>query len=206
MRGTCRLRALLAGCGALLAMGLSPAAARADWGEGRVLSLALVPQYGLSYADERAPSGGGGLLQIAYGITDAVGVQLVGGVTVHPLLERPADVAKDLDALPSGLLVSWNAGAGVVYRLDVVRIVPFFEASLGALGMWIRTDGTQPGQVAKTEHTVGAAGAVGLGADYMITRRWAVGVSLRYQVMLSDLQRFPMVLVVGPRAVLRFGL
>src|ERR1700710_232608 len=64
--------------------------------EQRELTLGLQPAYGLTYIDERTPSGGGGFMHLAYGITDAVGIQLTGGLTAHPLA---AAMSSDMMAL-----------------------------------------------------------------------------------------------------------
>ena len=173
---------------AALCAGSSPAAA-----EQRELQLGLQPVYGITYIDKRSPSGGGGNLQLSYGITDAVGLQLNGGLTAHPL-----DEDKD-NMLPGGLLLTWNASLGVVYALDIVRIVPYFEASIGVLGVTTRT-------AAGVTTSLNAGAEIGLGGDYMLNRRWAVGVALRYHAFLTDLGRIPLYLTVGPRVVLRFGL
>lgn len=184
------LRLLLA---VLLAVALVVHPARA---EQRDLTIGLQPTYGLTYIDERSPSGGGGTLHVSYGITDAVGVQVMGGVTAHPL----APVMDDMNMLPGGLLVTWQASAGIVYALDIVRIVPFFEANLGVLGVWVRTDDK------KVASTLAAGASLGLGADYLISRRWAVGVAIRYHAFLTDLGHIPIYLTVGPRFTVRFGL
>lgn len=182
-------------------MSLSPRDARA---ESRELSMGVQPVYGLTYMDDRSPSGGGGNLHIAYGITDAVGVQLHGGATVHPLAAITDEKTMNTD--PGGTLLTWQASAGIVYALDVVRIVPFFEASLGVLGVWTQTD-PAPGKKNPTvESTVQASASLGLGGDYLISRRLAVGVAVRYHAVLTDLGRIPIYLTVGPRLLLRFGL
>lgn len=161
--------------------------------EQRELQLGLQPVYGITYIDQRSPSGGGGNLQLSYGITDAVGIQLHGGLTAHPL-------AEDMDKmLPAGLLLTWHASVGVMYALDIVRVVPYFEASVGILGVTTRT-------TAGAGTSLNAGAEIGLGADYMLNRRWAVGVALRYHAFLTDLGRIPLYLTVGPRVVLRFGL
>jgi outer membrane protein W len=145
----------------LLFLVLFRPAARA---EQRELQLGLQPVYGITYIDQRSPSGGGGNLQLSYGITDAVAVQLHGGLTAHP-------VEEDMDKkLPAGLLLTWHASVGVMYALDIVRIVPYFEASLGLLGVTTRT-------TAGSGTTLNAGAELGLGADYMLNRRWAVGVA-----------------------------
>jgi outer membrane protein W len=165
--------------------------------EQRELQLGLQPVYGITYIDQRSPSGGGGNLQLSYGITDAVAIQLHGGVTAHPL-------AEDMDRmLAPGLLLTWQASVGVMYALDIVRVVPYFEASVGILGV---TTLTTAKAAAGGGTALNAGAEIGLGADYMLNRRWAVGVALRYHAFLTDLGRIPLYLTVGPRVVLRFGL
>lgn len=165
--------------------------------EQRELSIGLQPAYGLTYIDERSPSGGGGILHLGYGITDALSVQIQGGLTAHPLAESMDEM--HMKTLPAGTLLTWQASAGVAYALDIVRIVPFFEASLGVLGTLKRTK-------EGAERTLNAGVSLGLGADYLITRRWAVGVAIRYHAALTDLGRIPIYLTAGPRVILRFGL
>lgn len=168
------------------------------WAEQRELSLHLQPVYGITYMDDRSPSGGGGTLGIGYGITDAVGVQLHGGATVHPLAGGP-DPQDKTKMRPDATLLTWHASAGVTYALDIVRIVPFFEASIGVLGtVTLSPQGAQ--------QAVNAGISLGLGADYLLTRRWAVGVALRYYAFVTDPARIPLYLTVGPRVLLRFGL
>ena len=179
---------------AWLAAGVVGSHCGAAWAEQRELQLALQPVYGVTYVDQRSPSGGGGNLQLSYGITDAVAVQLHGGLTAHPLVADP-----DNKMLVDGLLMTWQASAGVVYALDIVRVVPYFEASVGVLGVTTRT-------AMMTKTTLNAGAAIGLGADYMLNRRWAVGVAVRYHAFLTDLGTLPLYLTVGPRVVLRFGL
>lgn len=199
-----RPRTWLARCALLLGLlpAALPASARA---EQREFSLGLQPLYGLTYLDDRQAHGGGGVLHAAYGITDAVGVQLMAGASAHPLSPiEPDDPTQKMD--PGGQLVTWQASAGVVYALDVVRIVPFFEASLGVLGVYRRTDPGPTDKMGKIEHSINAGAALGLGADYLVTRRLAVGVAIRYHAFLTDLSRIPIYLTVGPRILVRFGI
>lgn len=173
--------------------------------EQREFTLGLQPQYGLTYLDNRQASGGGGSLHLAYGITDAVGVQLLAGATGHPLSPiEPEDPSAKAD--PGGQLVSWHASAGIVYALDVVRIVPFFEANIGVLGLYRSTNPSGNQKSPTIEHALNVGAALGLGADYLITRRWSVGVAIRYHAFLTDLARIPIYLTVGPRVSLRFGI
>lgn len=186
------------------AVGLCLAATDAQ-AEQREFTLGLQPQYGLTYLDNRQASGGGGSLHLAYGITDAVGVQLLAGATGHPLSPiEPEDPSAKAD--PGGQLVSWHASAGIVYALDVVRIVPFFEANIGVLGLYRSTNPSGNQKSPTIEHALNVGASLGLGADYLITRRWSVGVAIRYHAFLTDLARIPIYLTVGPRVSLRFGI
>jgi opacity protein-like surface antigen len=180
-------------------------AATAAQAEQRELTLGLQPLYGLTYLDARQASGGGGNLHLGYGITDAVGVQILAGASGHPLSPiEPEDASMKGD--PGGQLVTWHAAAGVVYALDVVRIVPFFEANIGVLGLYRSTNPTGNQKTPTIEHAINVGASLGLGADYLITRRWSVGVAIRYHAFLTDLARIPIYLTVGPRVSLRFGL
>jgi hypothetical protein len=197
--------AFVALSGLALAVGLATAGtARA---EQREFNLGVQPVYGLTYLDDRAPSGGGGYAHFSYGITDALGIQLLGGLTAHPLPENAADTPTD-KLLPEGRLLTWQASLGLVYSLDVVRIVPFFEASIGVLGIMQPAPPPAPGQPSTKapELSINASVGVGLGADYLITRRLAVGLAVRYHALITDLSRFPLYLTVGPRLVIRFPL
>lgn len=187
-------------------LGLSALLASSSaWAEQREFSLGLQPMYGLTYLEDRSAHGGGGTLHLGYGITDAVGVQLLAGATAHPLSPVvPDDPSQKMD--PGGQLVTWQASAGVVYALDVVRIVPFFEANLGVLGLYRRTDPSPTDKMGKVEHSINVGAALGLGADYLVTRRWAVGIAIRYHAFLTDLSRIPIYLTVGPRVLVRFGI
>lgn len=199
--------ALPAGSSLRLLLGMAGVclAATTAQAEQREFTLGLQPQYGLTYLEDRQASGGGGSLHLAYGITDAVGVQLLAGASAHPLSPiEPEDPS--MKATPGGQLVSWQASAGVVYALDVVRIVPFFEANIGVLGLYRSTDPTGNQKTPTIEHTLNVGASLGLGADYLITRRWSVGVAIRYHAFLTDLARIPIYLTVGPRVSLRFGI
>jgi hypothetical protein len=83
-------------------------------------------------------------------------------------------------ALHVALGASWHGGtagtvratalvAGVTYAVDVLRVVPFFEAGLAFLD---RAGGATAGRE--------LGGQVGLGGEYLLDRRWAVAVLARY--------------------------
>ena len=45
---------------------------------------------------------------------------------------------------------------------------------------------------------------VGLSLDYLLTRRVALGIVVRYHAFLTDITRIPVYLFVGPRVTFRF--
>lgn len=159
--------------------------------ERRELSIGVQPLFAVGYLSDRNGYGGGGNAHIQIGITDAVSIIAFGGSSYHPL---PANA--DLK-LAEGTLLAWQASVGVSYALDIVRIQPFFEAAVGVLSLQSHigkdtTGGLQAGI------------SVGLGADYLLNRRFSFGVAFRYHGVVTDLANIPLYLTVGPRAQLRF--
>jgi hypothetical protein len=43
-----------------------------------------------------------------------------------------------------------------------------------------------------------------LSLDYLLTRRIALGIVVRYHAFLTDITRIPVYLFVGPRVTIRF--
>jgi hypothetical protein len=160
--------------------------------EERELGLFVEPRYGHLTVGGQGSSGGGGTLQGTYGLTDSLALQLTGGALAHPLAAE-AGVAE-----MGRTAVFWNVSAGVVYALDIVRIVPYFEAALGLAGL--SGAGAEPG----TE--LHLLFSLGVGGDYLINRTWSVGGGLRYGTFLTDPGRAPFYLMVGPRIGARFSL
>jgi hypothetical protein len=161
--------------------------------ERRELSVGVQPLFGVAYLPDRNGYGGGGNGHIQLGITDAVSIIAFGGSSYHPL---PADADKKLAA---GTLLAWQASVGVSYALDIVRIQPFFEATVGVLSLQSRVGKDVSGGLQ-------AGISVGLGADYLLSRRFSFGVAFRYHGIVTDLSNIPLYLTVGPRAQLRFWL
>ncbi len=170
---------------------------RAGAAEEREIQLAVEGLYGLTYIDAGTHSGGGGAVQLAYGLTDSLALQLTGVATGHPYA---GPVTVDGRLLGGSTLATFAATAGIVYSLDVVRIVPFFEAGIGLGGAQV------VGDAGTGSALVTFAATLGLGADYLVTRRWAVGLAVRYYAFLTDITRVPLYLTVGPRVTVRWGL
>jgi hypothetical protein len=90
----------------------------------------------------------------------------------------------------------WNADAGVIYKLDIVQFVPYFGVLAGGYIL-------NGGSLVSTEVQPGAELAVG--ADYLLSRRWAVGLAIREHFLFTDLGDFPSYLTVTGRLELTWG-
>jgi hypothetical protein len=171
------------------------AVARAEFKEWH---LSVHPAYAVAYIDSRTAHGGGPAVQLGFGVSDAVSLHVAGLVSFHS--------ADGTDELPAGQLTGYGAFVGITYTLDVIRLVPAFDLSLGAVGM--RGDlsfGSGPDANAVLQPIDAFAISLGFSIEYLITRRVAVGAEVRYQAALTALDRFPMYLYCGPRVSFRFG-
>jgi hypothetical protein len=90
----------------------------------------------------------------------------------------------------------WNADAGVIYKLDIVRFVPYFGALAGG---YILSGGSLPSV------QVQPGGELAVGADYLLTRSWAVGLSIREHFLFTDLGNYPSYLTVTGRFEYTWG-
>lgn len=183
------------GC-ALLAAALLGAAAGPASADEKEFTLALQPGFAVARLGDRNAWGGGGGLDLLYGITDALSLRLTGAYSAHSL--AAVDKTDSTPALPGGLVTAFHAGAGVSYAVDIVRLVPYFDLSIGLLGMRQPTDKGD-----KTGYDFGVE--IGVGADYLINRRVAVGFVVRYHAYLTAITDIPVYLYAGPRVAFRFG-
>ena len=174
---------------------LVPVAAHADY---KQWSVAVWPDYAITYVDSRAPSGGGGGGEVGFGVSDSLTIKASGFVSWHPV-----DATKTTTA---GTIGEFGAMAGINYSLDVIRLVPSFDLQLGVLGLRgdaAFSDSAKANAVVPTSTAFGVG--VGLSLDYLLTRHIAVGVVVRYHAFLTDITRIPVYLFVGPRVTFRFG-
>jgi hypothetical protein len=116
------------------------------------------------------PWGLAGALDVEYGFLEAFAARASVGVVSHP-------VKAVKNGPPAGTLQARTALLGATYTFDVLRLVPYLEVGLGAL-QW-----SGPGASTKTSF----AAELGLGADYLITTRWAWGGSAQYIFAPADL-------------------
>ena len=122
-------------------------------------------------ADGRSPLGLGLGGDVQYGLDDAWAVRLSLAGAGQRVDEDKAHM------LPGGTMWSYAAFAGLGYTMDVLRLLPTFEAGVGVLGV--------RGAVKKSHLAVGVQ--IGLGADYLLTPRFSVGLAAQYVFAPFDL-------------------
>jgi hypothetical protein len=176
-----RLLALSLAVAALL--GAAPA--RASGGD---LVLAASPLYSLVKWDERHPSGGGVGVDLAYGLTDWLWLR---GTTFYTAQAAKKD---DSAGLPAGAISVGGAFVGLRYALDVLRVVPFVDGGIGAFFAG------GAGHKARVDFGV----EIGLGFDYLYSRKVSFGLVVRYHAFLTNVQSIPVYLYAGPRFALRW--
>jgi len=142
--------------------------ARADADDWQVAGRAGVASV---VVDGRSPLGVGAGSDIQYGINDTFAARLsLSGGLQHVSVDTN-------NKLPGGSIYSYAAFAGFGYTMDVLRLLPTFEAGLGVWGV--------RGAV-KSDHTsVGAQ--LGIGADYLLTPRFSLGLTAQYVFAPFDL-------------------
>jgi hypothetical protein len=150
----------------VLAAAAGPVRAEAD--EWRLSGRAGIANV---YTDGRHPLGVRGGIDGEYGLTDAWAVRLSGSISQHDVSEDPAA------GLPGGTINAYGIFAGLTYALDVLRLVPYFEAGLGLL--------TVSGAVREPHRALGMQ--VAAGADYLLGPRWSVGGVAEYTYAPFDL-------------------
>jgi hypothetical protein len=150
--------------------------------------LGALPSVGVVQLQGRRPLGAGIGIDLGYGLRDFVTLR---GTLVYGL--HPVDEVKQ-PALAGGLAELYAGYAGIEYALDVLRFIPFFDLSVGALLK------TEPGREAVWQLLVQG----GIGLDYLYSRTFAVGFGARYHFAPTDVGGFPFYLYAGPRILMRW--
>lgn len=174
---------------------LLPLGARAEYKEW---SFSAFPAYAVTYVDSRAPSGGGGGLEVGFGITEALTLKASGFLSWHPVAATKMTAA--------GTIGEFASMVGLSYSLDVIRLVPTLDVAIGLVGVRGSAgfaDSARSNAVVASSTAFGIG--VGLGLDYLLTRHWSVGLVVRYHAFVTDITRFPVYLFAGPRVTFRFG-
>ena len=128
------------------------------------------------HVDGRSPLGVLAGADLEYGFNDAWAGRLSIGGGFHPV---DADLKSQL---PGGTARTTFALVGVTYTFDVLRLVPFIQTGIGVINFGGAV--VKPGTAFDAE--------LGLGADYLLTRRWAMGGVLQYQFTPAQLFGSPM--------------
>jgi hypothetical protein len=164
--------------------------ARAAAADVKEWTVAVTPAASLIHLDGGTAWGGGVGAELNYGVTEGLALHVSGAFTAQGLAQS--------DATPGGAVLGWFAGAGVTYAIDILRVVPYFDFSLGYLGT------RRPTLVgSEVAHDFGVE--VGLGVDYLVNRRISVGAVVRYHASLTAIADLPAYLYVGPRLAIHFG-
>jgi hypothetical protein len=90
----------------------------------------------------------------------------------------------------------FNGDVGVLYKLDIVQFVPYFGALVGGYSL---VGGSLPSA------KVLPGGELAAGADYLLSRRWAVGLAIREHFLFTDLGTYPSYLTVTARVEMTWG-
>jgi len=117
-----------------------------------------------------SPWGLAGGLDLEYGVTDAWSARLTLETVAHP-------VGAVKDVSPAGTRRALAAVLGATYTVDVLRLVPYITGGLGVL-RW-----TGPGE----DGRLTLALDLSVGADYLVTPRWAAGAYAQYLFAPNDL-------------------
>ncbi len=153
----------------VVALLAAPATARAVGEDEWQLSARL--GIGDLHIDDRSPIGFVGAVELEYGLSDAWAARVLAGESAHSVDARMMDHA------PGGWARATSLLGGVTYTFDVLRMVPYAQLGVGL----VRFEG------AVKEPRTELAGELGLGADYWLTRRWAIGTTLQYLFAPVDL-------------------
>jgi opacity protein-like surface antigen len=130
-----------------------------------------------------APWGLAGALDVEYGLDDAWSARASVGSLMHPVKGVPK-------VSPDGTLTLMSAVVGLTYTFDVLRLVPYAS---GGIGMVRFSGGNEPAHAT-------LAMDLGVGADYLLTPRWACGASAQYIFAPADLLNNAMALGETPLA------
>lgn len=191
--------------------------------------LALVPTYAAIHIPmlgrEGPLRGGGAALELDVRVLRWLFVRVYGSHTVHPVFEETVydeENAKVVLLANEGMVQATNAGAGLVYALDIGRFVP--RVDIGAGLLFVRSpEAAQDGQWGGECSDQGVCDLglscsvdnicrpapvpefhAGIGLDILLGKRWAVGAAVRYYALLSAISNLPIYLHGSLRLAVRF--
>ena len=108
---------------------------------------------------------------------------------------RPLVVGESIEMAAEA---KYYAGGGLTYTIDILRLVPYVDFSLGLLGTTREVNGER-----RTRNDLGVE--LGLGVDYLVNRTVSIGLVVRYHAMVTALSELPVYLFFGPRVAFHFG-
>lgn len=123
--------------------------------------------YSLLGTSTDAWSGFGGALHLTYGLNDTFN----------------AMAQVELTRQPSGHVTLASGSLGVGYVLDVLRWVPYVGGMVGGYDLWT-TSGPCGPTLAASCHEGRLGLSIPAGLDYQINRSFALGVQVRYHLLL----------------------
>jgi hypothetical protein len=158
------LRCFLAAAGAAAAIAFAPSTAHAYEHQ-----FHLGGSFGyVGLVGDNGASGLGGRINFDYGITDAINLMTRAEMISYP---------------KQGVLVP-SAAAGIGYVIDILQWVPYFGAMAGVADIWT-VSCPSTGKIA-CSHLPKLDLEIPAGLDYLVSRRFAVGVVGRYQLLLLN--------------------
>jgi hypothetical protein len=131
------------------------------------LKAGLGPVFGTTFSSS-LKNGLGGQAYLEVGITESLSMVAGAGYIIH--------------FIGSGTGYSFtNLGLGVLYKIDVLVVVPFISAKIGWLDQAFDRRGSNSG----------LAASVAIGFDYLWTKYLTIGFAAEYHGLLTDLGAFP---------------
>jgi Outer membrane protein beta-barrel domain len=120
--------------------------------------------------DPFSPWGFAGALDLEYGMGDAWAARATVGTLMHPV-----KAVKNVTV--GGTLHATAALVGLTYTFDVLRLIPYVSSGVGVVQF------SGDGEPAHSTFAMD----LGVGADYLLTPRWAWGGSVQYIFAPKDL-------------------
>lgn len=139
--------------------------------------------YAVLRSDGHDRHGGILYLDVDYGLTDSWSLRGNGHYSPHAVHDPE-----------TGVLHAGGFGFGVLYTVDVLKVVPYLALTVGP----VITDGTGEDKL-----RVNGQAQAGIGLDYLVSRDFSVGLELRAHVVFPDIKRFPLFLGVAVRLAWR---
>jgi outer membrane protein with beta-barrel domain len=180
LRAHVRPPRLLCGLAALLGVALGGRAHAAGEGEWQLAGRTGAGTIG---ADGRTSWGFVGAADLDYGLTDSWALRATLFSSLHSM-----DAESPTDMRPTGRLLALGGLGGLTYTIDILRLVPYADLQLG----FVHVGGAiaSPGFAFIT--------ALGIGADYYVTRQWTAGAHFQYLFDPIDLFADPLNLGRSP--------